>query len=509
MTDIEVGYLTDVEGNLNYFDRWLPTSGVLQYRPGTTETLELTHDRAYFVYGGDLIDRFDGSLRLARRIVDLKKRAPDRVFLLAGNRDLNKVRLTSELADSDMSRPYTDIPGPHWDPRAPTLAQYLDELAAAKGVPAQSLDTKAARLNYYLVHTLGCPNGFELRRKELFLLKKAQGVRGALITDDDVVASMVADIAPGGVLREYLELASIAVVLGNTLFVHGSLDPMSINKVPEDATRFCTPPNPQPFRELSGGVAEWAKEMNALMQRGLADHAARPEWDSSRRERGGEVLLALQNRASLSGRCVVSGAYADGGTITSADAAARRAQINERAASTPNHEALLYESWTSDPRDETVAKWLLEGGVRRVVVGHKPSGDSPAVLAAKYTGVEIISADTCYADGGSADGRGNAVAGVSLHGPSLDVNCARIFGTLADGRAHEARLATLSSSAAGPAGAAAPPPPEGGDLLVGSELDEGWWVKALVKADAGAPRVYHCCRGSGRTVEYRDEVHTD
>jgi len=58
-------------------------------------------------------------------------------------------------------------------------------------------------------------------------------------------------------------------------------------------------------------------------------------------------------------------------------------------------------------------------------------------------------------------------------------------------------------------GAAAPPPPEGGDLLVGSELDEGWWVKALVKADAGAPRVYHCCRGSGRTVEYRDEVHTD
>lgn len=56
---------------------------------------------------------------------------------------------------------------------------------------------------------------------------------------------------------------------------------------------------------------------------------------------------------------------------------------------------------------------------RRVVVGHKPSGDSPAVLSGAYTGVEIISADTSYADAKAADGRGVAVAGVLLRGPSL------------------------------------------------------------------------------------------
>ncbi len=119
-------FLTDLEGNLEYFDRWVAQSNAVRYKPGTTE-LELTHEGAYFVFGGDLMDRFDGSLRLARRIVDLKMKTPDRVFLLAGNRDLNKVRFTSELDDDDLRRPYTSIPGPLWDPHAPTLAQYLEK----------------------------------------------------------------------------------------------------------------------------------------------------------------------------------------------------------------------------------------------------------------------------------------------------------------------------------------------------------------------------------------------
>ena len=43
----------------------------------------------------------------------------------------------------------------------------------------------------------------------------------------------------------------------------------------------------------------------------------------------------------------------------------------------------------SDPRDATVARWLRRSGVRRVIVGHKPCGDCPAVCSARYTGVEV------------------------------------------------------------------------------------------------------------------------
>ena len=316
-----------------------------------------------------------------------------------------------------------------------------------------------------------------------------------------------------GVLREFLELSCVACCLGNTIFVHGALDPMTIGRVPLESTRFCTPSQPQPFRRVSGGAREWASQMNALIRCGLEDHKRHPNWDPSRGSRGGELLLALQNRASLSGRCVVSGAYADGGTITSAASARARQQISEVVASTTAHNALIYEGWTSDPADKDVAQWLLADGICRIVVGHKPCGDSPAVLSSKYTGVEVICADTSYADPTDPHGRGRSLAGVSLHGPSLDVNAARIFGLLADGRRHDATLPMLSTPEPGAACSV------GGDPLVGLELEDGWWIKARLDDAHGAhddparpgatatarAHVYWCCRGQGRRLEYREE----
>ena len=48
----------------------------------------IAHVRA----GGDLFDHKCGDLRNARALLDFKRRHPDRVHLLAGNRDLNKLR---------------------------------------------------------------------------------------------------------------------------------------------------------------------------------------------------------------------------------------------------------------------------------------------------------------------------------------------------------------------------------------------------------------------------------
>ena len=59
---IEVGYLTDVEGNLEYFNRWVESSGVLRYKQGS-DVLELAHDNAYFIFGGDVQDRCAGRVQ--------------------------------------------------------------------------------------------------------------------------------------------------------------------------------------------------------------------------------------------------------------------------------------------------------------------------------------------------------------------------------------------------------------------------------------------------------------
>ena len=508
----EIGYVTDLEGNLEYFDRWVQRSKVLRYKPGTTE-LELTHDRAYFVFGGDVQDRCGGSLRLTQRLVALKKKNPEKVFLICGNRDLNKLRLSSELGAADLARPASEIPGPHWDENAPTLHKYLSDLAAERGTTPEVLDTRAERLRYYLKHTLGCQTTFEDRRAELAVLAAVgEGGKVGAVGDEQVVDSFLSDIAEGGALRGYLEHGSLACVLGNTMFVHGCLDRGNVKLVPTDGTRFHRPAEPQPMQSVEG-VREWADAMNGYLQRGLAAHVARPDWDAERQTRGCDMLLAVQNRCAMWGRCVVSGAYADGGCITSPNANAHRDKVRAEVEATSN--PLLFERTTSDPRDPVVAEWLLAAGVRRVVVGHKPSGDSPAVLSSAYTGVEVLSCDTSYADlaNDKATGRGQSMACLIIRGESLERNAATVSGVLADGRAHEATLATLSS-----AGVGEDVPSD--DPHVGTELDGGWWVKARLLddgsekgAEAGAAegkgsvgRSYRLCQGEGRTVNYKDAV---
>ena len=441
MPECEVGYLTDVEGNLGYFDRWVAQSGVLRYNEAGE--LELTHPNAYFVYGGDAADRGDGGCRLLQRLVALKRHAPRRVSLLVGNRDLNKLRLTSELGVADMARDPGAIPGPHWDPRAPTLAEHL----AATG----RADSRAERLRYMYLHTLGCPETFELRRREIALLSGRAAGDANAPSDEEVVEAAVGDVLPGGLLRTYMEHADVAVLLGHTLFVHGSVDARTMRFVPHEQTRFYLPTEPQPGYTVDS-VDEWCAGLNALLRRGLDDHAARPDWDAARRGRGGEQLMALQNRDAMWGRSVISNCYCDGGTITSAAAAQQRAAALEE-----DPRAVVAASFRgvcADPRDTAVAAWLRRGGVRRVVVGHKPSGDSVASLSWRYTGVEILSADTSYADPSAADGRGRTMADLTLRGPSLHENHAVLSGVLRDGARHAARLDMLGGPEHGLGGAA-------------------------------------------------------
>ena len=105
--------------------------------------------------------------------MDLKKRYPKRVFLLVGNRDLNKFRFSAELSEDDIARDVTSIPGPHWDPKAPTIYEYLNEMAKELNIKnVNELNTKVNRLKYMLKHTLGCPSTFEFRREELSIMQK-------------------------------------------------------------------------------------------------------------------------------------------------------------------------------------------------------------------------------------------------------------------------------------------------------------------------------------------------
>jgi hypothetical protein len=128
---MRVSYVTDVEGDIDFFHRFVALSCVLSFEPdpvvqtaavrasaaggrglcSTGQRLTLADD-THFVFGGDAFDRGPGDLRIAAYLVGLKRRYPDRVHLLIGNRDANKLRFSAELSDMDMARPAEEVPKP-------------------------------------------------------------------------------------------------------------------------------------------------------------------------------------------------------------------------------------------------------------------------------------------------------------------------------------------------------------------------------------------------------------
>ena len=252
-------------------------------------------------------------------------------------------------------------------------------------------------------------------------------------------------------------------------------------------------------------VAEWAAALNAALRRGLADHAARPEWDAARTTRGGEALAAFQNRCAVAGRSVVSNAYSSGGAWPNA---AVQAESNAKAARA-EQDPLLWEGVLSDPRDSSVAERLRASGMA-LRLHTKPSGDSPAVLSPTTRGRDHP-ADTSYSDpaaGPTADGDAPRGCAVARHAVRR-VGRGQPRGNL--GRA-EGRAAPCGGPAHAQAGivdlaiATSSGPNHEGDPHVGLELDGEWCVKArLVDAPGGAPTVLGC-RGKGRGVEDRDQT---
>lgn len=352
-----------------------------------------------------------------------------------GNRDLNKLRIWSELSDQDMERPVEEIEKPFWDRGAKSLKEYLEEIRDkhAKNGEDESTsnldkwNTKAERLRYMLKHTLGCPDTFEFRREEIKILRTMYGcypsnshrnantpvhttntpdyIDSIEVTDEEVVESFQYEINhTDGSLRQYLKHASIAAVVGNTIFVHGAIDALTMKFVPSLESKFHLPKSSPPsFTAISSvttsvedgtiidNVHDWVQALNEFLQHGLKDFELRPDWNEERSSRGGEALLAIQNRPSMWGRSVVCNSYGDGGVIATVDSEEERKQAL-RMAEEQNY-PLAFEGIASSVFDPEPAKWLLDHGIQRIVVGHKPTGDCPAVLSSRYTGKKIFILD--------------------------------------------------------------------------------------------------------------------
>jgi hypothetical protein len=234
-SDHPVAYLSDVEGiweKLTSFCRNNPHVDLdeagerLVVRPGST-----------FVYGGDAIDRGPDGRRVVRTLLDAWRRQPSQVVLLAGNRDINKLRLVRELRGHPLARTPSEVrEGPR-----PALLRWIFE------------------------NTMGARGAFEFRRAEL-------ARTGEPVSEEDVVDSFLEDLGPGGALRDYLSACQLVHRIGNTLFVHGGVHEDSLGAVPSGS-------RVEGVDAWGEALNGWYREQLEAFTEGRLDARGTPLWE--------------------------------------------------------------------------------------------------------------------------------------------------------------------------------------------------------------------------------------
>jgi hypothetical protein len=306
---LKLAYLTDVEG------QWSKVSSFATNNPLVSLDAQgrlLVAAGARFVFGGDAVDRGPEARRIVHALLEAKRRQPEQVVLLAGNRDINKMRLVTELCGL---------------PPAST--------------PEQARNASSAELLRWIFdNTMGAPHAFVHRAAEL-------ESAGADHDDQSVVQSFLDELGPTGEFTEYLCACQLVYRDENTLFVHGGVTSDSIGYVPEAPRRF-------------DALEAWTLALNAFY---VSQCAAFRE----RKFNGYSALVAYQ--APLPGTRL-------------------------------NQASVVY----ARPTDElgnpvlpapSVIGALRGAGIERVVLGHTPSGDSPAVLR-DGAGFELVLADNSH-----------------------------------------------------------------------------------------------------------------
>ena len=121
-----VEFITDVEGNFSYFQSLLSRSRVLSSNASGSYDLS---PNGYLIHGGDTVDKGPGDIRVVKILVALKKKYPERVFLILGNRDFNKLRFPAELQEGTLSKS-TDV---YWDAKHKPYGAWCEEKVRSGG----------------------------------------------------------------------------------------------------------------------------------------------------------------------------------------------------------------------------------------------------------------------------------------------------------------------------------------------------------------------------------------
>ena len=390
-----ISYVTDVEGDLEFWKKFVQRSHALTASTnGTTDLHNIQlKPNAHLVFGGDSVDKGGRDLAFLHSLLDLKTRYPNNVHLLLGNRDINKMRIAAELAPNNWL-PAELHPGVYWRQRAnqdggpATPATFL-----ASQPPHLREDTLASRLKYMLQDNMGSPRAFELRRSELAL----ESMNNEPVSDERVLESYLDSIQSGGCMRRYLEQAQLAVLIEGHLFVHGAVRSVSMGIVPGISRR-------------EPDVHAWVSSLNAFAKAEViawadsVDSGRAQEWRGHADCYGGAGRSIDKSLPCERADNIVSAAERWGRGFFDRPGGRLMAYGMARQPDGQLSPTVVYASYLHNghpvPLEEDVIEYLSKGGVKTVVVGHQPHGDAPVVMKcvseADGSSVTVVTADSSF-----------------------------------------------------------------------------------------------------------------
>ena len=497
----KISFFTDVEGDGHYFNRFVNHSEALFRSPQHVEMgqgrLELA-DGYRFVFGGDLFDKGFHDQRLCLELTSLKQRFPDRVTLIIGNRDAQKLKTLAQLDEAwcGPSRDPAHIPLPFYFPDSSrTHGKSYQAFLAERGITTSS---PAHHLRYLLPYTFGAPDGVVLQKRELAECKLFHASGGAAnwndlsarleeeaakagvsvaqkvdneISDDELLqmyrcvvdtskAEYPAYLAPfRGALLNYLRQAQVMAIHDDALFVHGAVNDRVVGYVPSSnlEERYYPDTEPVPGRfmvEEGQPVEAWANALNSFMQEQLsewaksprfdpaqlADYVAHPRLNGDFPHRGGAAFFAYGYARSTQSRSAIVSTYFS-----------QRLRPMLGSKSEKGYDDFGYTGGKA-------VSYLNANGIGALFHGHQPIGDIPKVVS--QPGLRLCLGDISYCAGDGT--RGGAVSEV-VYDPStggIRLRGVRVCGSQYDFTVEE------------------------GSRTIGRKLVGGWWVRAPVSADS-------------------------
>ncbi|MDF1758106.1 MAG: hypothetical protein P1U74_07390 [Legionellaceae bacterium] len=276
-------HITDLEGDKKHLLnnlRLLGVSVMLIDRAdgGIGEYINLPENTS-LVFGGDLVDgKYDE--QLLDLLLNTKDICGDRVTLIAGNRDLNKIRWPLEVTDthplalvqkeSQLSVVDIQKTGPERDTSLPWVdnnkpifiaflaAHYQCEISVVieKFSVETTLQQKIFYAKWMLGNTMGAPFAWRQRAE---YLREEKGIEEP--TDVDIFNSFNSQYDIDGPVFKYLNQAKMIDIRGNTAYMHGGLNEHSFNPTLNGISYSF-----QSILELQHGLNTWLSNFIGLYQ---------------------------------------------------------------------------------------------------------------------------------------------------------------------------------------------------------------------------------------------------